>query len=102
MITDRRRLVTATLTLTTADTQYSLELPLDSADLKMKLLDATKVWRFSSVAGEVAGGGGFPVAAGERIDVDGCFSLQTVYVSPDDNAQVLRYTYTMPSRIPVS
>lgn len=99
MLNDRQKIKTTTLALTALDTEYGLSIPDEAQDLRLVLEDATKAWRYSSTAGEVAGGGGSHVAAGGTVTLSGPFSSQTIYVAAANNAQVLDFSYSRPTRL---
>lgn len=98
MSENRHTIVFGTVTMTTGDTEYSLLVPKDARELAMKLADATKAWRISATTGEVAGGSGYPLAAGESASFVEGLATQTLYFACGSASQVLHYSYLIPYR----
>lgn len=97
-VMERTTIVNGSLTITSANTEYTLAIPKDATMLKMRLADAAVAWRYSATTGQVAGGAGFPVLAGEKAEVDVRFHEQDLYVAAASAAQTLRYTYALLTR----
>ena len=69
----------ADVAMTLADTQYSVVLPAGAKGVVLKLASTGAAWRLSPDAGEVAGGGGTQLAAGQAALIEGPLAGQTVY-----------------------
>lgn len=95
----RYRIVTGSVTMAAADTEYEIAIPQDATEIVARLDDDSAAWRFSATAGEVAGGAGFPLLAGEDLAFDGPITAQTIYVAHDGaGAVVCHTTWSVPFR----
>lgn len=98
MSDQRHTPVFGTVTMTSANTEYSLLVPKDARELAMKLADATKAWRISATTGEVAGGSGYPLVAGEAVSFVEPLREVSLYFACGTASQVLHYSYLVPYR----
>ncbi len=100
MFGDKQTIHTTALALTSANTEYQLSLPAEAQNIRLKLADATKTWRYSSTIGLVASSaaGTCPVAAGAEILLDGPISGQVLYIAGADASQTLTVSYSRPTR----
>lgn len=94
---DRHTIVNGTVTLTSADTEYELPIPVDATEIVARLAVAS-TWRWSATAGVVAAGAGFPLASGEDLAFDGAIKEQTLYIANDAAGGTLHYSWCVPYR----
>lgn len=97
-MSDRYDVVISSVAMADANTQYQLVVPKDAREVALRLGDATKAWRLSVTSGVVAGGGGFPYAAGEGVNFVETLAQTTFYFACGTAAQTLHYSYLVPHR----
>lgn len=79
----------ATLELTDADTEYSFDVPAGTRRLVMRMTDPAQSCQVWFDAGEVAGGGGFPLGPGDSLTLDGPFWAFRIYAASSAGGQAL-------------
>lgn len=81
------------------DTEYSWSLPEGVMNIEFKLADAAVAFRWSSIQGVVAAGGGHPMSAGTGLADEGvCHRKQTLYFAHTGGAlQTLKIAFNYPS-----
>ena len=93
----RYRAIDGSTGLTLADTEYEYRIGEGMAEVSFRLSDATASWRWSSKPGVVAGGEGFPMAAGEAQSFPGPMVAQTLYFAAGTAGEVLKFSAQAPA-----
>ena len=98
MLGERYDLFRSSVTMTASDTEYEVPIPADAREFLGRVSGQASTWRWSQTRGEVAAGGGFPLASAEDLVFDGPLAEQVLYVACDDAGKSLHFTYLTPHR----
>lgn len=79
----------STVTMTTADTEYSVTFGHGDREILCRLLDTAVAWRWSWSSGVVAGGGGVPMKAGEALTLTGPITGSVLYIASSSAAMTM-------------
>lgn len=80
--------------MTQANTEYSHVIPRDTMDLAFRFQDLSVAWRYSWVSGQVAGGGGMQMDAGDAFQPPGPLVGCTLYFASAVTGQTMQISYT--------
>ena len=83
----------AGVAMASADTEYSLALPAGATEIGVRLRDTTVTWRWSFTAGQVAGGAGFAMKAGDSLSIQGPIAGATIYFAADSASMTMDVFY---------
>lgn len=79
----------STVTMTSADTEYSVTFEHGDREILCRLSDTAVAWRWSWTSGVVAAGGGTPMKAGEAFALSGPIVGATLYFASSSAAMTM-------------